>query len=92
VRIKQISLTNLPPISRFEVDNLSDVVVIAGRNGVGKTNLLQGLVSYFQQPTSYTNIRLTIEATDKTERDRWGKSALNTADSAVGAFGLARTT
>jgi len=48
LRIKKISATEVLPVKNFEVDNLSDLVVIAGPNGVGKTRLITALLQNFQ--------------------------------------------
>jgi hypothetical protein len=37
MRINEITATNVPPVKSFFVAGLSDVVVLAGANGVGKT-------------------------------------------------------
>ncbi len=79
MRITSISARQIPPVRLFAVDNLSDVVVLAGANGVGKTRLIQQLIYYFQSPYSYPNIRLTIEATCKEEIEQWGKTTLDTS-------------
>lgn len=48
MRIKAIRARNISPVKVFEVESLSDVVVIAGPNGVGKTRLVNALLAYFQ--------------------------------------------
>ncbi len=78
MRIKEISIKNVPPVKCFEATNLSDVIVLAGRNGIGKTRLVQGLLQYFQNPTGLHNVRLVIDATCDKERESWGKHQLNT--------------
>lgn len=76
--LKSIKAKNILPILRFDVENLSDVVVLAGRNGVGKTRLLQALINGFQNPVGQTNTQFIIEATNDEERSKWGKSTLDT--------------
>lgn len=76
--LKSIKAKNILPVMRFEVDNLSDVVVLAGRNGVGKTRLLQALINGFQNPVGQQNTQFIIEATNDEERKRWGKNTLDT--------------
>lgn len=80
MRLTAIYARDILPIRRFEVESLSDVVVFAGRNGVGKTRLLDGLVNVFRNPSAYPQVRLTIEATCDGEKSRWGKPTLDTAD------------
>ena len=48
MRIKKILAKDILPVKLFEVDNLSDLVVIAGPNGVGKTRLISGILQYMQ--------------------------------------------
>ena len=79
MRIKRISASGIAPIKRFEVDNLSDLVVIAGPNGVGKTRLVNGLLNYFRNPY-VGDPSFTIEATSNIESEVWGKSKLETMD------------
>ena len=78
MQIREIKATDTLPVKLFEVDNLSDVIVLAGRNGVGKTRLLQGIINSFQNPVGQQNMRLVIEATCDEERERWGKNTLDT--------------
>ena len=84
MRIKKIAATNIPPVENFIVDDLKDLVVIAGPNGVGKTRLVDGILSYFQtappnrQGRHMTNPSFIIEATDQSERDAWGLPELDT--------------
>src|SRR5258708_20601 len=43
MRIRSLRIHNFRAIERFEVDNLSDFIVIAGPNGCGKTTVLDAL-------------------------------------------------
>jgi len=65
-------------VHHFEVDNLSDLVVIAGPNGVGKTRLITAVLQYFQQFTG-SDIHFEIEATCLGEEKAFGKRFLNTS-------------
>lgn len=78
MRIKSISASNVLPVKTFQVDNLSDLVVIAGPNGVGKTRLIAGLLAHFRNKGGQ-QVSFEIEATDESERVVWGKSLLNTS-------------
>lgn len=80
MRLRALRANNVPPIKTFEVSELSDVVVLAGPNGVGKTRLVDALIQSFKNPHNTNNIVLTIEASTKTERDEWGKEMLYTED------------
>ena len=79
MRIKRISVGEIAPIKRFDVDNLSDLVVIAGPNGVGKTRLVNHLLEYFYNFAS-EDLNFTIEATSNTESEAWGKPKLETLE------------
>src|SRR5690606_25694256 len=79
MRLKSLYASNVPPVRSFEVQDLDDVVVLAGRNGVGKTRLLQAVISGFQNPSA-SPVRLVVEATNSQEGETWGKTVLDTAD------------
>ncbi|MFZ3064094.1 MAG: ATP-binding protein [Nitrospirota bacterium] len=87
MRLNAIHAANVNPVKLFSVHDLSDVVVFAGPNGVGKTRLVETTLAAFQNPNSYRaagpqpNLRLIIEATSPTEKQEWGKDLLDTADS-----------
>lgn len=80
MRINTIRVNDVPPVKYFNISGLSNIVVIAGRNGVGKTRLVQQLVNYCQNPTSNPNIQLVLDATCQTEVEAWGKPQIDTAD------------
>ncbi len=79
MRIAAIEAQDVPPVRLFSAEKLSDVVVLAGPNGVGKTRLLQSLIQLFRSPTGQRNIRLSIEATSESERAAWGQPSLDTS-------------
>ena len=88
MRLHAIHAANVNPVKLFSVQDLSDIVVFAGPNGVGKTRLVETTLAAFQNPNSYRttagpqpNLRLIIEATSPTEKQEWGKDLLDTADS-----------
>ena len=81
MRISTIRVNDVPPIKCFNISDLSNVVVIAGRNGIGKTRLVKQLVNYFQNPTDNQNIQLVLDATCETEVEAWGKPQIDTANS-----------
>lgn len=78
MRIERIQVRNVPPVKVFEVGDLSDVVVLAGPNGVGKTRLVQEMLSFFRNPTPGANVHLVLQATCSEERQDWGKDELDT--------------
>jgi len=87
MRLRAIHAANVNPVKLFSVQDLSDVVVFAGPNGVGKTRLVETTLAAFQNPNSFRavgpqpNLRLVIEATSPTEQQEWGKDMLDTTDS-----------
>ena len=84
MRIERIHVLDIPPIKNFSVDNLGDVVVLAGPNGVGKSRLLQGIVEFFQNPLqslfTHRGIELTLTATCESEESEWGKNKLDASN------------
>jgi predicted ATPase len=80
VRLTAINATSLPPVRRFEVTNLSDVVVIAGQNGVGKSRLVAGILARFQNPGVDPGVQLTFEATCDDERNAWQQPTIDTSN------------
>lgn len=86
MRIKRISAQDIAPVRTFIAEDLKDLVVIAGPNGVGKTRLVNGLLNYFRNPRPggrrgvyLANPSFVIEATDRTEQETWGGSVLDTS-------------
>jgi len=79
MRIASIKTQGVKPIQLFEVSDLNDVVVIAGPNGVGKSRLVNHLLNHLRD-AGEKDIRITLEATDKTESQIWGKATLNTSE------------
>lgn len=66
MRIKHIKITEHKPIKNLEINDLGNIVIIAGANGAGKTRLKQAIVSTLQ---GNSLIDLTIESTRKEEED-----------------------
>ena len=81
MQIADISLNKKPPIENFEVSNLSNIVVLAGPNGIGKTRLIQEIISLLKNPKIDQSINIKIRATSQDEVKRWGKDTLSTLDS-----------
>jgi energy-coupling factor transporter ATP-binding protein EcfA2 len=80
MKIRGINAANVQPIHHFEVDDLSDVIVLAGPNGVGKTRLVGAMLSAFQSPVANATVKFKIEATSKIEAESWGKPLLDTSN------------
>jgi len=78
MRLRAISVRNTPPVQLFAVDSLSDVVVLAGPNGVGKTRLLERIINHLRVATPNPDVAGQIEATCSEERQSWaGKDVLD---------------
>ena len=69
MKIKTLELTNYPPIKKLRIENMGNVVVIAGANGSGKTRLKQAIMSTI---IGNAIMDMTIEATrPEEEEDRY---------------------
>jgi predicted ATPase len=79
MKLESISIEGQPPIEKFTADNLSNIVVIAGPNGVGKTRLIASILETLRQPGSHPGRRLLVRATSEGERLAWGQDTLDTA-------------
>lgn len=79
MRLKSFSVIGYPPIRRFDASNLLDVVVLGGRNGVGKSRILEAVIQCFVSPHGQQSMRLLLEATSPEETQTWGQPVLDTA-------------
>ncbi|MDH4162600.1 MAG: AAA family ATPase [Nitrospirota bacterium] len=70
MRLDRIAIKNYPPIRALEIEASSNVVIIAGANGSGKTRLKQAIVSTFQSPGS-PSVTMGLSATRQEEEDAW---------------------
>ena len=75
VRLERIAVISSPPIENFEVDNLSDLVVIAGANGAGKTRLINQVLATIQNPRGQ-RANFTVAATCPEELEAFGGRVL----------------
>lgn len=80
MRLKSINAENILPVKRFQVDDLADLVVIAGPNGVGKTRLITGLLQFFHNFKG-SNPSFVIEATNANEEEVFGAKSIDTSNS-----------
>lgn len=79
MRLRSLEISDSPPVRQFAVDNLSNVVVFAGPNGVGKTRLINSLIDAFRNPGKRPQRRIVMDATSDEERQEWGKPSLDTS-------------
>jgi hypothetical protein len=68
VQIRSISAQGINPIRHLAVNDLSDIVVVAGPNGVGKTRFLRWLLDFLQNLPSGPDNWIIVEATSPEER------------------------
>jgi len=78
MRLSSFEIRNTGPLKLVSVTDLSNVVVFAGPNGVGKTNINNAVLTLARNPAPNPNIWIIVEATDDDERQRWGRSTLDT--------------
>src|SRR5205823_1946818 len=62
----------------FEVSGLSEVVVVAGPNGVGKSRLIASILEHLRNLTN-KGVTLQLEATTPTEERIWKKKTPDTS-------------
>lgn len=79
MKLVSYKIQGFPPISQFEVTDLADIVVLAGPNGVGKTNLLTSLLDVFQNPGGMPNAVAVVQATSREEEKHWAQKTLSTS-------------
>ncbi len=79
MKLTSYKIHGFPPISQFEVTDLADIVVLAGPNGVGKTNLLTSLLNVFQNPEGIPNAIAVVQTTTHEEEEVWGQKTLDTS-------------
>jgi predicted ATP-binding protein involved in virulence len=78
MRLTSVTVENYPPIGHFSVTDLTDVVVLAGPNGVGKSRILQAVMDCLR--SSAPNVKLALEATCPEEEKAWERNAVATTD------------
>lgn len=73
MRIKELHLNNWAVIRQADFQDLSDFVVIAGPNGVGKTKIKEAIVHIFQNSGNPpSGSKVVLESTNEDERSAWG--------------------
>ena len=96
MRIEHVKAENLPPLRFVEIENMSDIVIIAGANGSGKTTLRQAIVSTLRSENAKkANVWIEVSATKEDELDRWKTSCLEfqpgTTNQVMNAYLKAKT-
>lgn len=73
MKIQKLHLKNFQVIRDIELDDLSDFVVIAGPNGVGKTKIKDAICNIFQNNGNPpAGSKVILEATSDEEVSNWG--------------------
>ena len=88
MRLDRIAVQDYPPIRSLELHAPSNVVVIAGANGSGKTRLKEAIVNSFRSPGS-PQASLTLSATRLEEQEAWGGTSI-VVSAGQNAVGLAQ--
>ena len=78
MRLNSFSVVGVGPIKNVSVGKLSDTVVLAGPNGVGKTNVVTSLMTHLRDARPAQDTALIVEATNENEVRDWGKKSLDT--------------
>lgn len=75
MRIKELHLNDWMVIRQADFQDLSNFVVIAGPNGVGKTKIKEAIVHIFQNGGNPPpGSKVILEATNDDERSAWGNA------------------
>ncbi len=80
MRLHSFKVVGVGPIKQVSVEKLSDTVVLAGPNGVGKTNVVTAVMRRLQNAQPENDVWLIVEATNDGERIEWGKNTLDTSN------------
>ena len=74
MKVLSIEVKDLLPIESLKIEDLGDIVIIAGANGSGKTRLKNAIVNTLKgQPA----ISMTLESTRKEEETAFGGKTIN---------------
>lgn len=75
MRIDRISLKDFPPIKNIDIQTSSNLVIIAGANGSGKTRLKEAIVYSFVKPNE-PQVSLSLKTTRTEEEIDWRANSL----------------
>jgi len=71
MKITSLEIKNYQPIKSLKMDNLGDIVIIAGANGAGKTRLKEAIVQTLQ---GSPQMSLSIKSTKPEEKTKFGNT------------------
>lgn len=74
MKITSLEIKDFPPIKNLKIENLGDIVIIAGANGSGKSRLKQAIVNTLQ---GGDQMSLSLLATREKEKKDFGGNTLN---------------
>lgn len=78
MRIKELQINNWTVVRQADFKDLSNFVVIAGPNGVGKTKIKEAIVHIFQNNGNPPpGSKVVLEATNDDERAAWGTNEIS---------------
>ena len=80
MKITSIEIKDFPPIKNLKLENLGDIVIIAGANGSGKTRLKNALVQTLQ---GGAQISITVQSTRAEETTAFGGNSISTQQGEV---------
>jgi predicted ATP-binding protein involved in virulence len=87
MKIKELHLNKWMVIRQADFEDLSDFVVIAGPNGVGKTKIKDAIVYIFQNSGNPPpGSKVILEATNAEERSAWEATNWRFLNPHSGAF------
>jgi predicted ATPase len=78
MKLESIDIRAHPPIQKLQVEGLSNLVVLAGPNGVGKTRLIGAVLDALRNPGT-AGRHIVVRATTNTESQSWGQDVLDSA-------------
>lgn len=78
MQLIEIFAREIKPIKLAHISDMSDTVVLAGPNGVGKTRLVSALLQYVQNLRVDPNFYIRACATCEAEQAEWKKTELDT--------------
>lgn len=80
MKIQSLEIKNFPPIKNLKIENLGDIVIIAGANGSGKTRLKEALVQTLQEGSQ---LAITVQATRPEEITAFDGASISTKQGEV---------